>query len=95
MSKSAGAEDASNFDASINLVRGRALRAPAQANKACSEACEEWQREIVRFATARLQADSLHIQKLSACWSWTDAAALANLGTSLAELPAKPSADSE
>jgi hypothetical protein len=48
----------------------------AQASEACGKACQAWQSEMMRFASARLKSDSDLGLKLVACGSWTDAAKL-------------------
>jgi len=52
------------------------MDAMMRANEASSQAYQEWQRELVRFITSRIQIDSRHIQQLVTCQNWADAARL-------------------
>ncbi len=79
MSKQGAAGEFAKFGMSFpaaEWMNGPAAQAIARANEACSRACQEWQQELVRFTTARMQADSQHVQRLFTCQSWAEAARL-------------------
>ncbi len=55
-------------------LNGSALSALTRTGECCGKACVEWQQEVARFTTARLQSDSQVGQQLLACQNWADAA---------------------
>ena len=55
-------------------LNGSMLTTLTRATDCCGKACIEWQQEVVRFTTARLQSDSQVGQQLLACQNWADAA---------------------
>ncbi len=79
MSKPGAAGESPKFGAffpAAEWMSGPAMQAVTRANEACSRACQEWQQELVRFTTARIQTDTQHVQRLATCQNWADAARL-------------------
>lgn len=68
MKRQAGAPEASNAGfLGFDWMNGAAMDAMMRANEASSQAYQEWQRELVRFITSRIQIT---------CQNWADAARL-------------------
>ena len=75
MNKSAGL-DAPNPGsplAAMPWLNGLSGETMIRSLEAFSQACQDWQREVVRFAVARIQAESQHLQQLVASQNLADA----------------------
>ena len=57
-------------------INGSMLEAMTRMGEVCTGACQTWQQEITRFATARYESDNDLARRLMTCGNWTEAARL-------------------
>lgn len=60
----------------LDWLNSATMDAMIRANETSNQACQEWQHELIRFITNRIQVDSRHFQQLVTCQNWADAVRL-------------------
>lgn len=57
-------------------INGSVFDAMTRMSEASARACQTWQQETVRFATARFESDNVLARRLMTCGTWTEACRL-------------------